>query len=218
MTSLLLLAATRWEAVPLASRLGLTRAGTHHWSGRVAGRAVTLRQTAMGAERTAAALAGAAPGLLISTGFAGALQSGLRTGELIAEELFPCPEAAAALRRSGFPMHFGRLAHSDRVLADPEDKLSLGRSTGALAVDMESSAVRAWAQARGTPALALRVILDEAAFAFPRDLPQSEDSLTLARYAAGHPADWPRLAGLWLRQRQASKALAFILQCLLETL
>ncbi|MDD5658021.1 MAG: hypothetical protein PHF00_12290 [Elusimicrobia bacterium] len=220
---ILLAAATRWETAPLRARLGLRRQGFESWSGRVADRPVTLVKTGMGGAAAAAALArNCPPGpdspLLLSVGFAGGLREDLRAGDLVAEQLTACPQAAAAAARLRPEVHFGRIADSDRVLREPEEKLSRGRSRGALAVDMESAAVRAFAVARGLRALALRAVLDEAGFALPAALPEGEGLAALARHAASHPRDWPRLAALWLRQRRAAAALALAVKSFLEAL
>ena len=211
----------------MRARLALARCGVDSWSGRIGTRTVKLLKTGMGSRAVAAALArlapeGAAPGLVISAGFAGALQGALRAADLVAEELTPCAEASAALRRTAdrlrLPLYFGRIAHSQRVLCDPQEKLALGRRTGALAVDLESATVRAWACRSGWPALALRVILDEAVCPLPRALPDGEDGPALARYAVGRPRDWPRLAAVWLRQRRAAGVLARFLKEFLEAI
>jgi nucleoside phosphorylase len=218
-----LTAATRWEASPICAGLRLCPAGQGMWSGRIGSRSVTLLKTGMGAPSAASALSRldlgpGAPGLIVSAGFAGALQSDLRTGDLVAEQLTPCPQAAKSLESAAIRVRFGRIQHSDVVLTEPREKLECGRRTGALAVDMESAAVRAWAREHGLPALALRVILDEAHLALPRSLPAGEDFLSLACYAARRPLSWPRLAALWPRQRRAAAALTAAVRDFLEAL
>jgi nucleoside phosphorylase len=186
---------------------------------------VRLLRTGMGAQAAAAALsridAGQdAPGLIVSAGFAGALQGDLRTGDLVAEQLTPCPQAAKSLESAAIGVRlvvrFGRIQHSDLVLTEPMEKLECGRRTGALAVDMESAAIRDWARLHGLPALALRIIFDERDRALPRDLPASESYLRLGFYAATHLLAWPRLAALWPLQRRAASALATTVRAFLE--
>ncbi len=80
---ILVTAATPWEAKPLARRWRLSpaagSAGLEH-AGKVAGHEVRLIQTGMGRERTRTALDAVeargwpAPSLVVSAGFAGALQ------------------------------------------------------------------------------------------------------------------------------------------------
>jgi adenosylhomocysteine nucleosidase len=226
-TGVVLTAATRWEASPLCSVLGLSASGRGMCSGRVGSRPVTLLKTGVGAAAAAAALSRidlgrAAPGLIVSAGFAGALQGDLRSGDLVAEQLTPCPQAAQALGSAAVSVRrvvrFGRIQHSDSVLSEPRDKQECGRSTGALAVDMESAAIRAWAQEHGLPALALRVIFDEADRALPRGLPAGDSPLRLGFYAVTHPLAWPRLAALWPLQRRAAAAMTAALRAFLEAL
>ena len=159
---------------------------------------------------------------MVSAGFAGALQDDLRTGDLVAEQLTPCPQAAKALESAaigvGLVARFGRIQRADFVLTEPRQKQEAGERTGALAVDMESAAVRAWAREHGLPALALRVILDERDRALPSSLPGGEGLLSLACYAALHPLSWPRLAALWPLQRRAAAALASTMRAFLEAL
>lgn len=221
----LIAAATRWEAAPLRRALALIPDGPDRWSGRIAGRPVILLRTGMGGACAAAALSRTEPvepALVLSTGFAGALREDLQSGDLVAEELTPCPQTAKALRwalaRLGRVANFGHIADSSGVVCDPEEKLVLGRRTGALAVDMESAAIRVWAQARGLPALALRVVLDEAGFALPAVPPPAEGALALTAYIALHPWYWPRLARLGLRQRRAAANLVASLPALLEAI
>ncbi|MDD5629704.1 MAG: 1-hydroxy-2-methyl-2-butenyl 4-diphosphate reductase [Elusimicrobia bacterium] len=195
MSGVLVAAATRWESEPIRRAAG--------------SRPVTVLRTGMGPAAASAALAGlqARPGLVISAGFAGALQPDLRCGDLVAAELTPCPDPAAALRRLRPEVRFGAIAGSDRVLRLPAEKADLGRRTGALAVDMESAAVGGWARGRGLPALAVRVIFDE----LDRPLPA-------LGWAAADPFSWPRLLALWPAQRRASAVLAAVMKALLEAL
>jgi nucleoside phosphorylase len=211
-TGVVLTAATRWEAGALRAALR--------------GGAVVLR-TGVGPRCAAQALSridteACPPALIVSAGFAGALQADLDSGDVVAEQLTPCPQAAKALESAAVSVRrvvrFGRIQHSDSVLAEPRQKLECGRATGALAVDMESAAVRAWAQAHGLPALALRVVFDEAACALPRGLPAGDSPLRLGLYAAAHPFAWPRLLALWPRQQRAAAALTAIMRAFLEAL
>ena len=214
---ILIVAATRWEARPLAAALGLAGQSPDSWSGSINQRDIKLILTGMGGPAVLAALdRQPPPSLVISTGFAGALQQDLKTGDVVVEELTPCPQEAVALRLDSQCIRFAKIAHADHPLRLPAEKLALGKSVGAPAVDMESDSVRKWAKEHGLKALAVRVILDEASYALPQTLPRSEAPLALAGYALANPQAWPRLAGLWCRQRKAAKALCFIVKCLLE--
>jgi 4-hydroxy-3-methylbut-2-enyl diphosphate reductase len=124
----------------LAVRLGLPAS-----AGRVVRAGMGPRRTA----RRLSRLAGDGP--LAVLGVAGALDSGLRPGDVVvASELrradapdvavATCPSApllAGALRRAGLRVHVGPVVTSDRVVHG-QDRAVLA-ATGALAVDMESA-------------------------------------------------------------------------------
>lgn len=198
MSGVLVAAATRWESEPI--RRALTRP------------ALVLR-TGMGPAAAAAALARleTEPALVVSAGFAGALREDLRCGDLVASQLTPCPAAAKALETAavglGLAPRFGRILHSDFVLASAAQKREAGERSGALVVDMESAAIGEWARRRGLPALAVRVVFDE----IGRPLPASG-------WAALNPFSWPRLAALWPAQRRCSAVLSSVVKAFLEAL
>ncbi|MDE2490286.1 MAG: hypothetical protein KGM24_05525 [Elusimicrobia bacterium] len=220
----LLTAATRWESRPLAEALGLSAAGAARWEGSVGGRRLTLVQTGIGAERTAAALArGVAAGdygLALSAGLCGAMQEGLRSGDLVADAreadmdfVVPLRETARVL---GLPLHFGRILHTNVVL-QPEAKRRLGAEHRAVACDMETQAVRRWAHGTALTVLGVRAVLDEAGQRAPESAPSGDDAASLARYALAHAADLPLLAGTGLRSARAMRRLSRFLKAYLET-
>ncbi|AEW97310.1 MULTISPECIES: phosphorylase family protein [Streptomycetaceae] len=109
----------------------------------------TLRDDA--ALRTAAVLA---------TGFCAGLAPGVRPGDVVVDDRSTRATAlAAALARLGVTVHTGRIAGSDHVVKGAErHALAAG---GALAVDMESHAVRQAARAAGPrPVAVARVVVD----------------------------------------------------------
>ena len=77
----------------------------------------------------------------------------------------------------GQRFHFGRLLHTNIVL-DPETKRRLGIEHRAVACDMETAAVRRWAQPK-LPVIGVRAVLDELKDEVP-DAPQGEYSATPA--------------------------------------
>ena len=200
-SSVVITAATRWEADPIRQALRGSRP------------ALVLR-TGMGAAAAAAALSrlDSEPALVVSAGFAGALQGDLRCGDLVASQLTPCPTAAKALETAavglGLVPRFGRILHSDFVLTTPAQKQEAGVRTGALAVDMESSAVAAWARQRGLPAIAVRVVFDE----MDRPLPAAGWAVLL------QPFSLLRLAALWPVQRRSAAVLSSVMKAFLEAL
>ncbi len=146
----------------------------------------------------------------------------MATGDLVAElggaELETLEAARAVAARQGARIHFGRLAHSERVLAEPREKADLGRRQRASAVDMESAAVRRWAADHAVFFHAFRVVLDSLEDRLPSVLPQGESFSELVRYAAGNLSQWPLLLSLALKQRKAMRALSRFLEELLPWL
>lgn len=129
------------------------------------------------ARKAAEGLAASGASALISFGFAGALDSNLRPGDLVlpkavhAHDPLPVDQHWRSRLRKTLPASVnvldGVLATSNVVLCSPRAKLELGRSTGACAVDMESGAVAEIAAHVGIPFLALRVISDAVEFSPP---------------------------------------------------
>lgn len=216
-SSALLCAATPWEARPLAAALGLAPDGPGRWSGSAGRRRVALLQTGMGApavktalERAYGSANGSTPALLVSTGLCGALQPGLRTGDVVID-LHGAPlelarPALPAAERSGVRLHVGTFAHSDAVLS-PSQKRALGEKTRAAAVDMESAAVRGWAESRGAAFLTARAVLDPVDRAAPSAAPDGEGFAELLRFLWAHAAELPNLVATGWGARRAMDAL-----------
>ncbi|PWI41581.1 1-hydroxy-2-methyl-2-butenyl 4-diphosphate reductase [Streptomyces sp. ICBB 8177] len=131
---------------------------------------VTLLRTGMGpraAERAVAdalrgdpALRGAA---VLATGFCAGVAPGLLPGDVVVDErsesAAPLADALARHAHGRARVHTGRIAESDHVVRGAE-RLRL-RTRGALAVDMESAAVRRAALADAPrPVAAVRVVVD----------------------------------------------------------
>lgn len=222
--SVLITAATRWEARPLAKGLGLSVFGENRFEGIVSGRRVVLIKTGVGAAQTAAVLnRGFLAGdyaLAISAGLCGALQEGLRAGDIVADAqeverdyVVPLRETAQTL---GLRLHSGKILHTNVVLA-PDMKRKLGAEHRMLACDMETAAVRRWAGST-IPAFGMRAVLDELDDALPQDSPDGEGPLEMARYALTHPRQLPHLMRTGLRCARAMKALTRFLKAYLEIL
>ena len=223
-TPVLITAATKWEAVPLAKGLGLTPTAEARFEGTVGGRRVVLIKTGMGALKTAAVLEKEFVaddfGLAVSAGLCGAMQEGIRTGDLVADAqgidldyVVPLRETAATLN---IPFHFGKILHTNIVLT-PAKKRALGAEHRMLACDMETASVRRWANAK-LPVIGARVVLDEIDEEIPSDAPQSEDTVALARYALSHAAQLPRLIKTGMKSGRAMKNLTKFLKAYLETI
>jgi len=129
------------------------------------------------ARKAAAGLKAGGASALMSFGFAGALDSNLRPGDLVLPQTVhsgysvPVDLGWRSRLRKRLPASLnirdGMLATSKKVLSSPSAKLELGRSTGACAVDMERGAVAEIAAHAGIPFLAVRVISDAVEFSPP---------------------------------------------------
>lgn len=138
---------------------------------------------------------------LVMTGFAGATQGGMVCGDLVIPDvvvdLHRDPEAPDGPRyrspldlqavRSAAGGRGGLLVTAGGLIESPGRKARLGQRTGAAAVDLESAAVVAVAQARGVPWVVARVILDSV------DRPLGVRSVRHAGWLAVSILGWGRL-------------------------
>jgi hypothetical protein len=109
------------------------------------------------------------PAVIISAGFAGALQEGLTPGDLVwGTEI--ADAAGQPWKTSWHDQEFindsiahrsGRLLAMTRLVGRPEEKRFLGARYGALAVDMESAAVARFCTEHSIPFACLRAISDD---------------------------------------------------------
>jgi adenosylhomocysteine nucleosidase len=119
------------------------------------------------------------PDLVISSGFGGGLQPGIRAGDIVVgTEILELrkdqgdqitwttthkPIHSARFRwdeSSGIHVHYGKILTTDEMVLRASNKARIGQVTGALTVDMETSAVAAVCAARKTNFLAVRCITD----------------------------------------------------------
>jgi nucleoside phosphorylase len=135
---------------------------------------VTVRRTGMGpkAADRAVRVALRDPALhgatVLTTGFCAGLAPGMRPGDVVVSADGHESEAlAAALKAAGHTVHTGTLAESDHVVRGAE-RTALAAS-GAIAVDMESAAMRRAALAEGAQHVAAaRVVVDTPEFELVR--------------------------------------------------
>ena len=171
-------------------------------------------------------------GLLLSVGVSGGLDPALQPGALIVSQRVLCPDGrpivadCVGLRSEMGPAGggwiTGSILGSDVIVQTAAAKSRLYRATGALAVDMESHAVAAVAEAAGIPFLAMRAIADPADRALP---PPAMDAIapdgstrvlaTLLRVARA-PKHFPELLQLGRDSEAALKALSAGLPRLLD--
>ena len=161
---------------------------------------------------------------VISFGIAGALAPLLRAGDVViathvvaGKEHYTCDAAWSQILR-------GRLAYSrsaiiagvDQVVSHIGMKKALLRNTGAHAVDMESHIAARFAQKRGLPFVALRVICDGSQRTLPPAVleplkPNGKPRLRAILKSVTHdPSQIPELVQTG---REAGKAFRALLRC-----
>jgi adenosylhomocysteine nucleosidase len=169
-SSILVLTAVEVEARGLARHLGLTAVTAGAWPHFRGG---LLDVVCVGPRATRLAEPGdwRPPSLVVSAGACGALAPDLGVGALVVPETVIGPDG---VRRPAAPVpplsRAGTLVTAGDVVHTAEDKARLWIETGALAVDMESAAILAWAAERGVPAAVVRAVSDPASAGVPRDL------------------------------------------------
>jgi adenosylhomocysteine nucleosidase len=166
------------------------------------------------ARRTAeAVIALYQPEVVYSVGFAGALATTRKVGDVIhPARVVNASDGSRVLLENGH----GVLV-SFPSIASPEQKAKLNNSFGAEAVDMEAAAVARAAELRGIRFAAIKVISDELDFVFPSverfvDSAGRFSEFRFALYSALRPWLWGRVARLARNSRLASRNLCQVLQ------
>lgn len=108
---------------------------------------------------------------MISTGYCGALDPSLRVGDIVVSDhtQIGTLERAGARGRADHTCARGLVITRDRVAVTAAEKRALREETGAIAVDMESSAVKDRAEALGIPYACIRAVSDTAGENMPLD-------------------------------------------------
>lgn len=148
------------------------------------------------------------PQLIISGGFAGALDRELKVGRVLTPGLVIDARDGS---RTEITSGSGVLVSFDAV-ADAEQKFKLAKAYSADAVDMEAAAVARGAHAHGIPFVAIKAISDEADFAMPSlgQFIASDGQFQAGRFAlfaAVRPWLWPGVLRLRSNTQKASRAL-----------
>ena len=148
------------------------------------------------------------PELVLSVGFAGALDPALKVGEI-----FSPSRVIDARDGSTVEIAAGRgVLVSALTIAGAEQKAKLAESYAAQAVDMEAAAVARGAQARGVRFMAVKAISDESTFAMPPlDRFVNRDGhfrqMSFAASVAARPWLWSKVFQLARNSAKASRAL-----------
>ena len=175
------------------------------------------RRNAENAIRTA--LERERPGLVLSCGFAGALNPALARGSVVfAAE--PESKVAAGLRSAGAQP--GRFHCADKVASTSREKRALRESTGADAVEMESQVICSVCRGKAIPSATVRVVLDTVEEDLPLDFNQLMtaderlDGAKLALALVKAPGKIPALVRLQRESGEAAKLLSDVLTAFLS--
>jgi adenosylhomocysteine nucleosidase len=183
-----ILVAVRQELRPILKRAEarhvVRQAHLDFYEGTLAGQPVALLALGIGKEcaRIAAEMTIRCyqPDLIISAGFGGGLQESLNDGDIVVgtevldlygdhgnqirwRSTYRLPHHAELnVSDETLRVHHGKILTTDEMVLKAANKKRLGKVTGALAVDMETSAVAAVAAAHDTDLVAVRCITDKA--------------------------------------------------------
>ena len=184
----------------------------------------------------AAALLDAAPcRLLLSIGFAGALDPHLHPGDLVVANAYLYGSSAAVtgaphttraamlLRQAGISALEGPVLTVDEPLLTPQAKRRAHHGAGALVVDMEGRWIADAAAARNVPLVGIRAVLDEAGFPLPSFVAaiiadQGRREWAHAVRAACSPSAVRSFLPLALKSREAGRALREAVRSILPEL
>ena len=205
------------------------RAGIATIGGQIDHQEVEIVHTGVGkklcATRIDNFLRAAQPRYLIAAGFAGAVREDLQAGDLVFAENFSDRELLARAQRvlAGQTIHVGKLVTMPRMIDSVAERQEIGRTHGAMAVDMETETIAQACAERGLPLLSLRVISDTPREPFPAppdvlfDIARQKTNFAkLSGYLMKHPAALPRLIGFARRIARAREALTDAIVALLR--
>jgi len=207
-------------------------------SGIWQGRGVVLIRSGPGRRGVDGAMAALAarccPSLVLSFGFAGGLDDGLKAGDLVLYSAVRCgdgegddgpchsdlPLLALAQRVAaalGGRTRLGTGVSVDRVVSEADQRRALRAAHGAVAVDMESYWVGVRAREIGVPFLSVRAISDGVYDPLPpfHRFFARDGRLMWGRMAAhfvAHPRDLARVPPLYLNVRTAADRLTRMVQ------
>jgi adenosylhomocysteine nucleosidase len=163
--------------------------------------------------------------LLISAGFAGALNDRLEVGDvLVAANFSTANTQQIQSLLSNHRVQPGELVTLSRVIDSREERYQIAKGTGAVAVDMETEFIARACAEQALPMLSLRAISDTPAQPLPAppgilfDIDEQKTKLAqLSVYLLRHPNRMPRMI-LFVRQvRKARSALTDSLETLLRS-
>jgi adenosylhomocysteine nucleosidase len=164
------------------------------------------------------AIATVQPKRVITAGFAGGLNPNLRNGMVLYED----DDADFSEDLEDLGAIKARFYCHRRVATTAEEKLALWKSTGADAVEMESSVIRTICREFGIPSVTIRVISDDARLDLPLDfneLMTSEDRINFLKLIGAvlrRPSRIPKLIEFQRQTVEAARHLGAVLEELLR--
>ncbi len=164
--------------------------------------------------------------LLISTGFAGALDDQLEVGDLLLAKNFSTIDLSGRTSSlSNLQIRVADLLTVSALIDSSDERNKIAHTSGAAAVDMETEFIARACARHGVPLLSLRVITDTPRESFPAptnilfNIKQQRTHMTaLARFFLAHPNRIPRLVQFARRIAHARKTLANALVALINKL
>jgi purine-nucleoside phosphorylase len=164
--------------------------------------------------------------ILISTGFAGALDDRLHVNDLLLAQNFSTADLKQAQELlSGLPVCTEDLLTLPALVDSREERKTIAHKSGAAAVDMETEFIAQACAANGIPLLSLRVITDTPTQPFPAppdvlfDVEQQRtDVNSFAKFFLTHPNRVPGLVQFAKRIARARKIVANALVALVNKL
>jgi len=164
------------------------------------------------AEQLRKELEKSAPRLVLTCGFAGGLNPNLKISDVVFDADSGLVEKLTALEAKRVRFHC-----AERVAVTVAEKATLWKSTGADAVEMESSIIRKICRERNIPSTTVRVISDTAEEDLPLDfnaLMTADCKINFAKLALkliGGPQKIPQLMRFQKRTIAAAQRLAEVL-------
>ena len=204
----------------LRNKTRADRNGVRIIRGNVDDRAIEVLHTGVGEkacrQRVAKFLQDQQFDLLISTGFAGALNDQLKVGDLLLAKNFSTIELNNRHKSfSSLPIHGADLLTVRALIDSNDERNKIARTSGAAAVDMETEFIAHTCATRDIPLLSLRVISDTLDEPFPAptkvlfDIEQQRTRfLTFGTFFLAHPNRVPRLIQFARRIARTRKILA----------
>lgn len=160
------------------------------------------------------------PTTIIATGFAGGIQSVLKTGDIVlcdqirqidslTDDLNPKSIQSDLPSTQDDRVIVGQCLTVPTVITDIETKREIRRRFNPSIIDMESYWLCNIAKKEGVNCIVARVVLDTAEQHLPGVVRHvTADSSSAVRYLAAHPAELPATLRLWRQVRKARVALA----------